>query len=270
MTATSSVPADPDQPTTKVRPAQAQLTIPGWWFSAGGIAALVAPGLLPWVVSIPLGCVVVMACSAALIAFRGSAGLPRGHPLAGLATSAVAVVVVVVSLSISVQWPSLALLNSQPPAAPSTLRVSSVSASAVAAPSKDAGGAAVTFDADNLVDGDVGTAWRVDGRGVGTMLTFNFDPPVQVATMHVLPGYAKVDPLDGSDRWAQNGRVTSVRLTASDGRSDVVALNDAPNWSMLTLGSTVNWVRMEIVGSAPGQRNFTAMSEVVFVGTTAG
>lgn len=267
MTATSSVPTDPDQPTAKVRPAQAQLTIPGWWFSAGGIAALVAPGLLPWFVSIPLGGVVVMACSAALIAFRGSAGPPRGHPLAGLATSAVAVLVVVVSLSVSARWPSLALPSSPPPVAPSVLRVSSVSASATAAPSRDAAGAAVTFDADNLVDGDVGTAWRVNGRGAGTMLTFTFDPPVQVAAMYVVPGYARVDPLDGSDRFTQNGRVTSVRLTASDGRSVVAALADSPNWSTLTLGSTLSWVRMEIVGSAPGERNFTAMSEVAFVGT---
>lgn len=38
--------------------------------------------------------------------------------------------------------------------------------------------------------------------------------------------YDKVDPFDGTDRWAQNRRVLSVRVTADGGSSTLIQLND--------------------------------------------
>lgn len=35
----------------------------------------------------------------------------------------------------------------------------------------------------------------------------------------MVPGYAKTDPLDGTDRYAQNRRVSAVRYTFADDRN---------------------------------------------------
>jgi hypothetical protein len=66
-----------------------------------------------------------------------------------------------------------------------------VVASGTAADSVDGAGDAVSFAATQLVDGDPGTAWRVEGDGVGETVTFSWPAAIHVRGIGVVPGYAK-------------------------------------------------------------------------------
>lgn len=93
----------------------------------------------------------------------------------------------------------------------------SASATCVSPNSQDASGATVGYGAGNAIDGLTDTAWRCDGDGVGAQLRIDLGRTLQVTRVGLLPGYAKLDPVDGTDRFRQNRRVTSVRYTFDNG-----------------------------------------------------
>ncbi len=156
------------------------------------------------------------------------------------------------------------------PATAAKLTPSSVEATATAPPGTDARGAVVTYAAANLVDGDPTTAWRVPGPGQGVVLTLRFDKPVIVTRIGLIPGYAKVDPADGSNRFFQNRRVHRVRYGAV-GVSREASFVDQPELQTVDITSKPSTeVTVEILEStAPGDRDFTAISEIEVMGTPA-
>ncbi|MGQ0575408.1 MAG: discoidin domain-containing protein [Pseudonocardia sp.] len=94
------------------------------------------------------------------------------------------------------------------------MRRPAASATCPPPPGDDPAGSA----ADNAVDGRAGTAWRCAGDGVGEQLVVDLGRARQVASIGLLPGYARVDA-DRADRYAQHRRVARVRYTFDDGSS---------------------------------------------------
>lgn len=155
---------------------------------------------------------------------------------------------------------------------PIILQPNSVSASAFATDSFDSQGNTTTFIPENAVDGRLDTAWRVEGDGLGQYIEFAFNGLVRIDEIKIVPGYAKIDASDGTNRFIQNRRVRSVRITFSDGSSTNVKLNDEPQYQQISLQSPVvtTYIRITILETTePGSndpRNFTAISEVTLIG----
>ncbi|RBY80262.1 hypothetical protein DQ239_04120 [Blastococcus sp. TF02-09] len=166
---------------------------------------------------------------------------------------------------------STATATAAPPVAGPLLPVS-VTASCSAPPAVDAAGAPVTFDPANTLDGVGGTAWRCAGSAVGQRLVFDFGRPVVVSSVALVPGYAKTDPVDGTDRFGENRTVTAVAWGFDTGavhRQDVAApsrdLAEAP----LDQPVTTTRVVLEIAGTGNDGaiRDFTTISDVAFAGS---
>lgn len=114
-----------------------------------------------------------------------------------------------------------------PPPAAATGRV--VTASCARAASRDAAGRPTSYEPERALDGDPTTAWRCDGTGVGQWLTVTFPTPVRISAIGVVPGLAKTDPGDGTDRYAQNRRIAAVRVMTDDGRAVDARLDTSPD-----------------------------------------
>lgn len=107
--------------------------------------------------------------------------------------------------------------NDQPrnvPVSPGTVLASAV---CVSSPSQDRGGNPVTYEPAKAVDGLLDTAWRCDGDGAGQRLQISFPGRVTLTSIGMMPGYAKIDPYDGTDRYVQNRRISAVDYTFDDG-----------------------------------------------------
>jgi hypothetical protein len=148
----------------------------------------------------------------------------------------------------------------------------SVGATCQAPPGTDAAGAPVTYDPAHTLDGVGGTAWRCAGSAVGQQLVFDFGRPVVLASVGLVPGYDKTDPVDGTDRFIENRTVTGVVWRFDGGavhRQDVAA----PSRSMAELGLTApvttTRVVLEIAGTGNdgAPRDFTTISDVAFTGS---
>lgn len=144
--------------------------------------------------------------------------------------------------------------------------VGGATASCESAPSVDAAGNQVRYAPANSYDGDLTTAWRCDGDGVGQTLTLSLTENVEVGEVGLVPGYAKTDPRSGADRYAENNRITRVRWTFSDGSSIVQRLDgSATNRELQTVRiplTDANQVEIEVLASTQGSRNTIAVSEI--------
>jgi hypothetical protein len=142
-----------------------------------------------------------------------------------------------------------------PSAQPSALTITAA-ADCVSAPSRDAAGAVVDYGPQRMVDGQTDTAWRCDGDGAGTTVKVTFSSPVKIVQVGMIPGYAKTDPADGTDRYAQNRRIAQVRYTFDDGTTVEQSLTTDPgDRSVQTVavpGVTSSGMTVSIVRSVPG------------------
>ena len=134
----------------------------------------------------------------------------------------------------------------------------SATAACVSAPSKDGAGVAVTYNPGEVLDGRTDTAWRCDGDGVGQQLRVDLGRRVTVTGIGIVPGYAKTDPADGADRYAQNRRISRVRYTFDDGTSVEQQLDTDParrdrQTLALTADATTS-VTVTVLASVPGQQ----------------
>ncbi|HET6653169.1 MAG TPA: hypothetical protein VFH10_11055 [Nocardioides sp.] len=144
--------------------------------------------------------------------------------------------------------------------------VGGASASCEAPASVDAAGNQIAYPPTNVYDGDMTTAWRCNGRGVGQSLTLTLAEAGRIGEVGLVPGYAKTDPRSGVDRYAENNRLTRVRWTFADGTSVVQGVDGAEaNRSLQTMRIPVtesDTVVLEVLASTPGPRNTMAVSEV--------
>lgn len=142
--------------------------------------------------------------------------------------------------------------------------VGRVTGSCLGAPSVDAAGTPVRYDADNATDGDPTTAWRCDDRAVGETLILVLPPGTKVAELGLIPGYAKTDPASGADRFVENNRVARVRWTLDDGSAFVQELDpdDRAVQRLRIPRTSSGTVVLEILAVEQGTRNRTAISEI--------
>jgi hypothetical protein len=140
------------------------------------------------------------------------------------------------------------------------------SATCQSAASVDAAGNPVTYQPARAHDSDLTTAWRCDGSGVGQRITVELPRQMALAEVGLVPGYAKTDPANGVDRYAENNRITRVRWRFDDGATFVQRMSANPgDRSMRTMRIPVtetSRVLIEILGSNRGPRNTVAISEI--------
>jgi hypothetical protein len=133
-------------------------------------------------------------------------------------------------------------------------------------PSIDAGGRRVHYWADNVLDAKARTAWRCDGAGRGVTLRFTLPRQVRVAGVGLVPGYAKTDPVNGADRYAQNRRIERVRWSFDGGRWTVQTFQTAAGLRRLQPKRIppvrTRHVTLTIEDSSDAPRNTVAISTV--------
>ena len=78
------------------------------------------------------------------------------------------------------------------------------------------------YEAGNLVDGSVHTAWSegVQGDGIGQWIQFDFSPDFIVDKIGIRNGYQK------KNRYRQNGRVKEATIVYSDHTTQKIYLKD--------------------------------------------
>jgi hypothetical protein len=144
--------------------------------------------------------------------------------------------------------------------------VTVVEVSCQSEPSRDASGVRVTYEPELAVDGETDSAWRCPGDGVGETFVVDLGGPVRVAELGLVPGYAKTDAADGTDRYAENRRITAVRWRLDDGSTIDQQLDPNPDLrdlqTMRIPVATSQRVAMEIVSSSDADRDTVAVSEL--------
>jgi hypothetical protein len=132
--------------------------------------------------------------------------------------------------------------------------------------SADAAGNPVSYEPAKAHDADLTTAWRCDGSGAGARFTLTLREEMDVAEVGLVPGYAKTDPANGVDRYAENNRITRVRWHFDDGTTYVQELSGDPaDRSVRTMRipeTSSGAVGIEILASVRGPRNTIAISEI--------
>jgi hypothetical protein len=81
----------------------------------------------------------------------------------------------------------------------------------------DSAGTPFRYQGINAFDSDPESAWRCEGAGYGQWLRADFGTPVTITEVGLVPGYDKVDPYDGTDRFAQSPRILGATWTFDDG-----------------------------------------------------
>lgn len=151
---------------------------------------------------------------------------------------------------------------------PGLLQVAVVNASAYdQTGSNDAGGNLTGFLPENVVDGDPTTAWRVRGNGLNQWIELRFNDPVVISEIGVIPGYAKTDPFDGTNRFTQNYVIRDARFEFSDGSVQDVSFDYLALMQFARVNDVISdFVRIVILSTFEptywDPRLFTPISEV--------
>jgi hypothetical protein len=147
----------------------------------------------------------------------------------------------------------------------------SVTATCQAPPGADSAGTTVTYEPASTLDDVPATAWRCPGSAVGQQLVYDFGAAVTLTSVGLVPGYAKVDPVDGTDRFAENRTVTAVVWRFDDGteqRQTIADPGPTPATVEIPGGISTRRLVLEIAGTGNdgAVRDFTAISEAQFAG----
>ncbi|MCD6638985.1 MAG: hypothetical protein LT071_03625 [Nocardioides sp.] len=145
-----------------------------------------------------------------------------------------------------------------------------VTVPATAPATTDLDGEVVDYEADNLLDGDPRTAWRMPGDGTGREITLRVRPGFAIVEVGLVNGYAK--QVGGVDWYPHNRRVEVVTWTFEDGSSSRQTLVDhrVPQTRRIvaTASSEVRLTLESVSEPGPGSlgRDYTAISDVVVLG----
>jgi hypothetical protein len=164
-----------------------------------------------------------------------------------------------------------------PPSAPTgqLLGPSDVVATCESAPATDSRNNPVSYEPWRAADGKTDTAWRCDGDSSGQSITLSFGREVTITQIGLLPGYAKVDPYNGINRFPEMRRVRSAQFDCiGDGesvRGSVTHLfrDAAQIQNVATPGLTAcSAIRVIVVATLPpgGTNDYTPISEIVVLG----
>jgi hypothetical protein len=152
-----------------------------------------------------------------------------------------------------------------PEAAPSAtdgghLTLTATGADCTYPPSVDGTGRPVTYGPEMAVDDALDTAWRCPGAG-GHTIQFQTGRGVLLSDIGIVPGYAKVDPATGVNRFTDNHTVTQVTWRFSGVDGDFQFTQDIPNpvpqivWLHLSHPVSVGQGSLTVTGTGnPGSR----------------
>lgn len=130
-------------------------------------------------------------------------------------------------------------------------------ATCTAPPGVDSSGARFEYRPEFALDADPTTAWRCDGDGVGQSLRVDLGTTRTVTQIDVVPGFAKTDPYDNSDRYAQCRRLATVRFDLDDGTSLQQTFDTDPGrrdpQTLRLPRVATRYVTMTILTSVPGE-----------------
>jgi hypothetical protein len=142
-------------------------------------------------------------------------------------------------------------------------------ASATAPDNFDDAGTPTAYAADNILDGDASTAWRVKGDGDGVTIDLNWSGRSHITEVGLVPGYAKVDPASGTERFPLNRRIDEVRWRFEDGTVVPQQFEDDPRLQTIPVDVTAASVTIEITSTIAGHPDYdyTAISDVSVVGS---
>ncbi len=145
----------------------------------------------------------------------------------------------------------------------------SASASATAPDSRDDAGNQVSYEVEQVLDGDPSTAWRAKGDGQGVTVTITLAGPSQITQVGLIPGYDKADSTSGKNRFFQDHRISEVRWRFDDGTTVDQSFSDEPTMQMQDVDVTSTTVTIEIVATLPSEPGFdyTPISDVSVMGT---
>ena len=131
----------------------------------------------------------------------------------------------------------------------------------------DSCGRPVNYDVGNVIDGNITTAWRVAGDGVGATVTLTLPGRVHLTQVGLVPGYAKVDQCSNFDRFPQLRRVTAVTWHFDNEVSLPQSFKDRPEMQTMPVDVITSTVTVEIRSSTPNPRlDAVAISEVQLIG----
>ena len=146
--------------------------------------------------------------------------------------------------------------------------VSAIRSSATRPNSVDSCGKPTKYGPINVLDGTNDSAWMTVGDGGGQYLEFTLRDGVEISTVGLVPGYAKVDACSGNDRFTDMRRIAQVTWSFDGGEELVQDLDvDSPTMQTIDLPAPVaaTKVRMTIRATTdPGTAgfDFAPVSEV--------
>ena len=144
--------------------------------------------------------------------------------------------------------------NAEPPPAP--LKIT-VTASSTRSPVRGNG-----YDAANVLDKNLGSAWLegATGAGINEWIRCDFDREVKLRRILIAPGYFKSPQV-----WAKNNRLAAATVHFSDGSSREFRFPDRMEEQGLEVkGVRASWVRIVIKEVYFGTDPDTAISQVAF------
>lgn len=143
-----------------------------------------------------------------------------------------------------------------------------------APPTTDFDGNLVAYEASQMNDGNLSTAWRMAGDATGQTITLTLAEPGVVHRLGIVNGYSK--QVAGVDWYPNNRRILTATWTFEDGSSLEQSFAERPGLQMLkvppvqtsTIGIQITSVTPP--GSGNLGRDYTAISEVSVIGRRAG
>lgn len=155
-------------------------------------------------------------------------------------------------------------------APPGAVQPTGASATCQAPDSVEANGTPIVFRPSNVLDHNPGSGWRCQAPATGQSLTVSLGAATHLASVGMIGGYDKLDPLTGVDRWPQNHRVRQVRWTFSDGTTVTQDLADSRGMQSINVDVTTTSVKIEILStyppSGPDQKQTVVVAEVQLLG----
>jgi hypothetical protein len=152
-------------------------------------------------------------------------------------------------------------------------------ATCVAPDATDGGGNPVDYSPSNLLDGARATAWRCPGDASGNVVEFNilaaYGTTANISSVGLVPGYDKVDPYTGVDRFTEMRRVASATWTCVNASGyqtygatqQYSPTRDMQVSSVSLIGCARLRLRIDSTLSPGGSLDFTPISDVTITGS---
>jgi hypothetical protein len=143
-----------------------------------------------------------------------------------------------------------------------------------APPTQDFDGSLVAYEASQMGDGDLSTAWRIAGDATGQKITMTLPETAVIHRLGIVNGYAK--NVAGVAWYPNNRRILTVTWQFADGSAIEQTFAERPGLQTMqvppvatrTLSITINAVTPP--GGGDLGRDYTAISEVSIIGQRAG